>query len=71
MDFDTGCLLKYQIYSFKYPPLSKFFVEHLCKVPFTGPGEMLIQQIRFRHLLWPECKARGTKLAICITDLYF
>lgn len=71
MDFDTGCLLKYQIYSFRYPYLSKFFVEHLCKAPFTGPGVMLVQQTCFRHPLWPECKPGGTKLAVCIADLYF
>lgn len=29
MDFDTGCLLKYQVYCFRYLYLIKFFVEQL------------------------------------------
>lgn len=40
MDFDTGCLLKYQMYCFRYLYLRKYFVEQLCKAPFAGPGQM-------------------------------
>lgn len=71
MDFDTGCWLKCQIYSFRYPRLSKFFVLWLCKAPFTGAGEMLAHQTCFRHPIWPKCKPRGTVLAACMADLYF
>lgn len=39
MEFDARCFLKYQIYPFRYPHLSKFFVDRLCKAPFTDPGK--------------------------------
>lgn len=71
MDFDTGCLLKYQIYCFRYLYLSKFFVEQLCKSLFAGPGQMLVHKTCLRHPLCTEHKPRRTVLAVCMADLYF
>lgn len=75
MDFDTGCLLKYQIYYFRYLYLSKFLVEQLCKAPCTGPGHRqgsLCWPWRdLRHLLWTEHKPMRTVLAVCKADLHF
>lgn len=70
-DFDTGCLLKYQMHGFRYLYLSKFFVEQLCRAPFAGCGEMLVHTTCLRHPLWTEHKPRRTMLAVCMADPYF